>query len=149
MQVLAISNPISVGKYLCDTAILKYKDEANAYGYEYEAYPLFFQQIRLGINIRDFKFPKKQSIYTQSNARVRKNNVAIYKTRDLYTEPMDELTLENLQVAINHSDVFIDNVEYNSQGDLEIEPTEVLGNLANGKTTLHLQEYQHTNVSCK
>jgi hypothetical protein len=148
MYALAFSNPIEVIKRPCNTAILRFKDEATAYGYNYLSFPNFYQQVRLGINIREFKFPTKQSIYAQQNGRFRKNNVVIYKTRELYSEPLDEPTAEALHVALNHSEVYIDSQEYSMQGEPDITPTEV-DNMANFKATLHLQEHQYTNISCQ
>lgn len=148
MYALAISNPIQVIKNVCDTAILTFKDEATAYGYSYLAFPNFYQQVRLGINVREFKFPTKQSIYAQNNGRFRKNNVIIYKTRELYSDPLDEPTAEALHVALNHSDVLIDGQGYSMQGEPDLTPTEV-SNMANYKATLHLQETQFSNISCQ
>jgi hypothetical protein len=148
MYALAISNPIRIATHMCDTMVLKFKDDANAYGYSYQEFPFFYQKVRLGIDVRNFKFPTKQSDYLQSNGRVRKNNVVIQKSRELFTDPMDEATLEDLNTALRHSEVYINDIDYTLPGELELTPTEV-SYQANGKATLILQQYIRTNISCQ
>lgn len=148
MYALAISNPIQIKKRQCDTLILEFKDKANAFGYSYQSFPTFYQRVRLGINVRKFKFPTSESVYRASDGVFRRNNVIIDKTRELHTDLIDEDTMESLQVALHHSDVFISGVSYSAQGELEIEDNEV-SNLANGKATLYVQGFNKTNISCQ
>lgn len=148
MYVLALSNPIKVNAAECNTAVLKFKDDANAFGFEYESFPNFYQKIRLGINVRKFKYPTKEKTYRQSNGVFRRVNVVIDKTRELHADLMDEPTIENLHIALKHSETYIDDVHYSMQGELDIEDNEHI-NLANSKATLYVQGFNKTNISCR
>lgn len=148
MYALALSIPIKVNRNVCNTAVLEFKDEANAFGFNYEAQPVFTQRIRLGIDVRKVKFPLKEKIYRQSNGVFRRANVIIDKTSEMHTDLMDAETLESLVIALKHSEVLINGVEYSMQGELDIDDSDFT-NLANAKATLFIQGFNRSNISCK
>lgn len=148
MYALALSIPIRVNRNVCDTAVLEFKDEANAFGFNYEAQPTFTQRIRLGIDVRKVKFPLKEKIYRQSNGVFRRANVFIDKTSEMHTDLMDAETLESLVIALKHSEVYINGIEYSMQGELDIDDSEFT-NLANAKATLFVQGFNKSNISCR
>lgn len=152
MKVLAISSNVEINRVSnCETKIVKYKNTLDAYEFEYEDNPTFYQQFRLHLMFgRIPKFPVKEKVYRQSDGVFRVTNVAIDKQYTLKTGYFDENTHKALQVALKHSTVYIDDVLYANQGeyDIEGEDDELLTNLTTAKTAILQQGYNKTSISC-
>lgn len=152
MKVLAISSNIEINKTgNCDTKVVKYKHSSDVFGFEYADNPSFYQQFRLHLMFgRIPKFPVKERLYRQSDGVFRITNVSIDKQYTLKTGYFDETAHKALMVALKHSDVYIDNVQYANQGEYEIEgeDDETLTNLTTAKTAILQQGYNKTSITC-
>jgi hypothetical protein len=150
MKVLAISNSIQVNKSL-QTKVIKFKHSQDAYGFKYSYNPSFYQQFRLEIAFgRIPKYPLIEKVYRQQNGSFRNQNVSMDKEYTLKTGYFDETTHKGLMVALKHSDLYIDDIKYFSQGEYSIEgdDDETLTNLTQAKAAILQQGFNITSVTC-
>jgi hypothetical protein len=146
MIALLISNKIIVGNNE-GSKMIKFRDNNDSYGFEYSGDQEFFQQLRLGVYLRSPKFPTKEKVYRQQNGSFRYGNVIIDKSIELHTDLFDIETHEALMVAMKHSEFYINDKQYFSQGELDLEDNEY-NDLSNGKATLYEQGFNQTNIQC-
>jgi hypothetical protein len=147
MYVVAISNKIQVNNSDCNTKVIKYRDNKNSYGFDYTTDPEFYQQVRLGVYLRSPKLPTKEKVYRQTDGNFRYGTVTIDKSVELHTDQFDFDTHAALLVASKHSDFQIDDRQYFSQGEIDLEDND-FNNLSNGKLTLLEQGFNKTNLQC-
>lgn len=146
MIALAISNKIQITED-CNTLFLKYKNNRNAFDFNYESDEDFYQQVRIGGHLRSDKTPKKEKIYRDSAGVFRRGNTYVDKTVQIVTDLVDEPFRDAFAVAMAHTDVIINDVEYSCQGDIDVGDND-FNNLANLTATLYVQGFNQTNYQC-
>lgn len=151
MKVLAISNNLKFSKSLGQTKVLKFKHSQDAYDFQYSLNTSFFQQFRIeAIFGRIFKFPLIEKVYRQQDGTFRNQSVSIDKQYTLKTGYLDENSHKALNVALKHSDIYLDEVKYFNTGEYVIDgdDDDNLTNLTTANTALLKQGYNRTSVSC-
>jgi hypothetical protein len=152
MKVLAISNNIEIRRAgNCQTKLVRFSNSRDAFGFDYESYPGFYQQIRLGLTFgRIPKFPVKEKQYRRQDGTFSNSNISIDKQLSLHTDYFDFSAHAALSVALKHDRMYIDDVAYSNQGEYEIEgdDDETLTNLTTAKTAILQQGYNNTNITC-
>jgi hypothetical protein len=146
MIALAISNVFTITSD-CDNLLIAYRNNFDAYGFDYESDDTFYQQVRIGAYLRSDKPDVKEKIYRLSNGRYRRGNTFIDKSVELHTDLIDEHTRDALSVALKHSDFKINNKDYFCYGNLSNEDNE-FNNLANMTATLYDQDFNASNIQC-
>lgn len=150
MKVLAISNNLQVNNSL-QSKLVKFKHSKDAFGFEYESNPTFYQQFRLEIVFgRIYKLPVIEKEYRQQDGTFRSQNISIDKQEALKTGYFDRNAHIGLAVALKHSDFYIDGTKYYCRGEYELDGDDdgTLTNLVAGKATILEQGFNKTTVSC-
>jgi hypothetical protein len=146
-QVLAISNPISINANECCTKILKYKDDGFSFDFDYPDNPTFYQEIRIGIDLRNVQPVIKEKVYRQTNGKNLRGNTFVDKQIELHTDQVDYETHLALAIALKHTEVIIDTVSYFMLGDYTQDFNE-FDNMSDGKAVLLEQEFNQSNFKC-
>lgn len=105
-QAVYISNPFRVGPHL-NTRLLAFRNDRNAFYFDYQTNVNFEQQIRLPVMLNRDERPVQESVYRQSNGIRRFGTVSIDKKWKLVTEYLDERVHDALIIALKHSRVKI------------------------------------------
>lgn len=147
MRGLAISNTICVNNSQCNTAIIKYRNDLDSYGYDYETDPSFYNQSRIGVSLANSKNPTKEKVYRQTNGVFRRGNTIIDKTLELTFDPYDEETRDALSVAVKHSEFFIDDKSLFSIDSIEWDANE-FDEIQTGTVQVYVQGFNQTNIRC-
>lgn len=147
MIAFGVSNKINVQSNNCENFVLKYRNVTDAFGFDYETDEEFYQQVRLSGFISDPKHDVNERIYRQTNGVRRRGNVVIDKFKHLHFDQSDEALMDASVVAIKHSEVLIDDVEYFSDGIIEWEENE-FNNLNSGKVKMYDQAFNQTSIRC-
>ena len=148
MKAIFQSNKICVNNEDCHSLVVRYRNDANAFNFDYDNAPVnFYQQIRLGIFIRSNKFDIKEKVYRRHNGSFKNTGVTIDKKYSLISDQYDEPTLDALVVASRHSEFIVDSTDYSTQGEADVTDNE-FNNLATVKLEIFEQEFNQSNVSC-
>lgn len=148
MKAILQSNKICVNNEDCRNVVIKFRDEASSFGFDYENAPEdFYQQIRLAAFLRSDKFDIKEKIYRRHDGTFKNTGVTIDEKSQLVTDQYDSPTRRALIVASRHSEFIIDDVEYSTQGEADITDNE-FNNLASVKLEIFEQGFNQSNISC-
>lgn len=148
MKAIFQSNKICVNNEDCNSMVLKYRNDTNAFEFNYTDAPEdFYQQVRLAMFTRSQKPDIKEKIYRRHDGTFKNTGVTIDKKRLLITDQYDEPTLDALTVASKHSEFIINDIAYSSQGEQEYSDND-FNNLTSVKIEIYEQGYNQSNISC-
>lgn len=131
----------------CDNMVIAYRNNFDAYNFEWESFEGMYQQVRIGAFLRSDKPAKKEQIYRKSNGEYRRGNTFVDKTVELHTDVIDEETRDAFVVALSHSDFKINGKDYFCFGDISYEDND-FNNLANITAVLYDQGFNQSNIQC-
>ncbi len=148
MKAILQSNIICVNNDECSSLILKYRNDSNAFNFDYENAPEdFYQQIRISGYLSTSKPVVKEKIYRRHNGTFKNTGVTIDKKQEFLSDQYEEFVREALVVASRHSEFSINDVEFSAQGEPDIQDNE-FNNLATVKLEIFEQGFNQGNVSC-
>lgn len=152
MKVLAISNNLEIRRANnCQTKVIRFSNTRDAFGFEYENYPAFYHQFRVGLTFgRLVKFPVKEKVYRRQNGTFSLSNVSVDKQLTINTDYLDLSAHTALMIGLKHDKLYIDNVSYSQQGEYEMEgdEDETLTNLTTAKSVILENGFNMTNITC-
>jgi len=131
----------------CDNMLIAYRNNFDAYNFEWETFENMYQQVRIGAFLRSDKPAVKEQAYRKTNGVYRRGNTFIDKTIELHSDLIDEETRDSFVVALKHSDFKINGTDYFCFGDPGYEDNE-FNNLANLTATLYEQGFNQSNIQC-
>lgn len=146
MRVVGKSNPICVSANVCDTLVIRYRDNRNVWNFGYSGNS-FYQQCRIPATLQDPVWPVEESVYTKHDGEIINTGSRVKKKYTLVTDQANEEFHDAMVVAIRHSTVYLNDVRYKGVGDYSTEPND-FNNLQQGKSDVFVQGYNQTNISC-
>lgn len=148
MKAILQSNKICVTKDDCHSVVIKYRNQSNAFNFDYTDAPQdFYQQMRVSGYIRTPSYQITEKIYRRHDGTFKNTGVTVDKKYLFLSDQFDEVNLDALVVASKHDEFIIDDIEYNAQGDITIVDNEG-SNLATAQITIYEQGFNQGNVSC-
>jgi hypothetical protein len=146
MMVVLRSNQICVRASMCDTMVIRYRDNRNAWNFGYVGNS-FEQQCRIPVTLQNPVLPVEENVYTKHDGTIVNTGSRVKKKYTLVTDQAHIEFHEALAIAVRHSDVYLDDIRYQGTAEYELEPND-FNNLQQGKSDVFVQGYNQTNITC-
>ena len=103
------------------TSLLKYRNAADALGYQYASVPAFYNKFRIDLRVGYPQNPENAKGYETYDGDFIKVKSDITKIREFETRFLDEGAHEAFASMLSHSEILIDNIEYKKNQDSTYE----------------------------